>query len=656
MKVKKQFLIAMSICIILSILYVVLYSAQGNTTAYLTKININKHETIDLYNREHKDTKKFDDYPANEDIFLDTQIDKYVYSFVLSPNSKIFRKNFIYNIYPDFYNLHEDIEYAYMNTHGDKYGNLVSIQKIAEDSIGPVAIMRSMNDEVLSWLLISFVIVVFVCVVMPICVSKTQDYINKIYVNKNICNQYTKIQAFTPPPPVYPYLFILYVILLSLFLVVQYGMVSLDGDNWLMSSVYDSFYMPYDTTIGWQRGRHFADLFMSLSMRPFGEMLVALGVSPIRAFNIFASFFTLVFYGMFFIGSSVFIWLCNGKQQFKTIFILVSLVFLLIINGRFDYVTTGAYIGSAGIALLVFLPILYFFMYKKVFLLSSNIYLQSGLLFFLVYMASFQTEPSTLPIFGLTLLLSFYMYWRRDNFGISCFTYYHMGLFLILVPTAFVLTMISGRGQTQVGVMEKTTLFGNMMHVFKEINAFSIFVVSVGLLYFIYLVVYCIKHAKITEILYLKIAALFVGLLGVVGFACIKVPGVWFEVMLIALVLILTLLEIANGDNIVKAWCSNFLLVGFVFCAILQNVNIFERNFIKYYNLNTQDTLISLFQHAETNNLKEIVLTPQDVETMLLSFQRLSDDERAWPNRDISAWMQRYYVRTYIPIRVSNEK
>ena len=203
MKVKKQFLIAMSICIILSILYVVLYSAQGNTTAYLTKININKHETIDLYNREHKDTKKFDDYPANEDIFLDTQIDKYVYSFVLSPNSKIFRKNFIYNIYPDFYNLHEDIEYAYMNTHGDKYGNLVSIQKIAEDSMGPVAIMRSMNDEVLSWLLISFVVVVFVCVVMPICVSKTQDYINKIYVNKNICNQYTKIQAFTPPPPPY---------------------------------------------------------------------------------------------------------------------------------------------------------------------------------------------------------------------------------------------------------------------------------------------------------------------------------------------------------------------------------------------------------------------------------------------------------------------
>ncbi|WP_281650537.1 hypothetical protein [Helicobacter bilis] len=203
MKVKKQFLIAMSICIILSILYVVLYSAQGNTTAHLIKLNLSKHETIELYNREHQDTKNVDDYYTDENIFLDTRIDKYVYSFVLSPNSKIFRKNFIYNIYPDFHNLHESIEYAYMANHGDKYGNLVSTQKIAEDSIGPVAIMRSMNDEVLSWLLISFVVVVFVCVVMPICVSKTQDYINKIYVNKNIYNQYTKIQAFTPPPPPY---------------------------------------------------------------------------------------------------------------------------------------------------------------------------------------------------------------------------------------------------------------------------------------------------------------------------------------------------------------------------------------------------------------------------------------------------------------------
>lgn len=648
MNIKRNMLFAVSICILLSILYVVLYLAQGDTTAHLIRININKHETISLYNREHKDTKRIDDYYTDQDIFLDDQIDKYVYSFTLSPDSKIFRKNFIYNIYPNFSVLGKDIEYAYMINHGDKFGNLVSTQKITENNIEAIPIIRSLNDNVLYWLFTSYVVILFVGVSIPICVNRIQNC-----VSGATCDARMGIQII--PPPLYSYLFIFYILLLGLFLITQYSMISLDGDNWLMSSVYDSFYMPYDTTIGWQRGRHFADLFISLSMRPLGEMFVVLGMSPIRAFNIFASFFTVIFYFMFFISSSLFVWLLNAKKQFRLIFVLVSLGFLLIIDGRFDYITTAAYIGSAGIALLIFLPILYFFIYKKTVLLGNNIYLQSGLLFFFVYMASFQTETSTLPIFGLTLLMLLYMYWRRSSFAIPYFIYYHMGLFLILVPLAFILTMISGRGQTQLNVVEKTTLFENMIYVFREVNMFNMCIIVIGFIYFIYLVVHWKKKREITEVVYFKITVLFVGLLGTVGFACIKVPGIWFEVMLIALVLILALLEFATCTHVVKAWCSNFLLVGFIFCAILQNVNIFERNFVKYHNLNTQDTLISLFQYAEEKGLKEIILTSKDIEAMRLSIQRLSKDEREWPNRDISAWMQRYYTRTYIPIMVNDE-
>ena len=431
-------------------------------------------------------------------------------------------------------------------------------------------------------------------------------------------------------------------------------MVSLEGDNWLMSAVYDSFYMPYNTTIGWQRGRHFADLFMSLSMRPFGEMLITLGMQPLRAFNIFASILTLLFYGIFFTACSTFLWLLNNKREFKTIFVLVSLVFLLIIDGRMDYVTTAAYIGSASIALLVWLPILYFFIYQKVFRVGSSLYLQSSILFFFVYMASFQTETSTLPIFGLTLLMSIYMYLYRKQFVVSYYTYYHMGLFLILVPIAFSLTMISGRGQTQVDVMEKTTLFDNITYVWHTINSFSSCIVIAGFIYLIYLVICCVRQRSIEQTMYFQISSLFVGLLGVIGLACIRVPGIWLEIMLIGLILSQLLLKLIQNQNALLSWCGNFVFVGFIFCAILQNINIFERNFVKYYQANTQKTLIALFQNAEKTDSKEIVLTPKDIATMNLELQSLSDDERAWPNRDISAWMKRYYIKSYIPIRVSS--
>lgn len=643
---KKNF-IALSLCVMLILIYAVLYVNQGSASAYLTKIGIDKDETLRIYNAEHADTKLADNFYRDSDIFNDLQINKYVYHFTISENSKFFKKNYIYSIYPEFQTLKMPIEYAYMKVHGDKYGNFVSKEKLKLDKLGPIQINLVMNGKIFYWLIFGLFTILFACYFLPFAISKLQSYMRKVHQNNTIV---------APPPhrSIFTYLFILYILSLSLFLISQYNMVSLEGDNWLMSAVYDSFYMPYNTTIGWQRGRHFADLFMSLSMRPFGEMLISLGMKPLHAFNIFASIFTLLFYGIFFIACSTFLWLLNNRRNFKMIFVLVSLMFLLIIDGRIDYVTTAAYIGSAGIALLVWLPILYFFIYQKVFRIGSNLYLQSSMLFFCVYMASFQTETSTLPIFGLTLLMSIYMYIFRKHFITSLYTYYHMGLVIVLVPIAFMLTMISGRGQTQIGVMEKTTFFENITYVWHSINAFSSCIVIAGFIYFLYLILCCIKNRQLETSIYFQVIALFVGLLGVIGLACIRVPGVWLEIMLIGLILSLRIVKFIQNQNALLCLCGNFIFVGFVFCAILQNVNILERNFVKYYNMNTQETLIALFQNAEKNQVKEIVLTPKDIAQMSLGLQSLSDDWRAWPNRDISAWMKRYYVKTYIPISVSS--
>lgn len=219
---KKRLFLALSLCSVLILIYIVLYAGQGQGTASLTKIGIDRDETLKLYNSWHADTKLSNSFYSDEDIFKDSQIKKYVYHFTLSANSRIFRKNYIYNIYPEFNTMQNPIEYAYMQIHGDKYGSLVSSEKLKLDNIGPISINLVMNNKIFYWLIFGIFAILFICYVVPFVLRKIQlaminilqPTLNKLQplISKNI-GQSSTMTMIAPPPTEAPFhIYLLYIL------------------------------------------------------------------------------------------------------------------------------------------------------------------------------------------------------------------------------------------------------------------------------------------------------------------------------------------------------------------------------------------------------------------------------------------------------------
>lgn len=95
-----------------------------------------------------------------------------------------------------------------MINHGDKFGNLVSTQKITENNIEAIPIIRSLNDNVLYWLFTSYIVILFVGVSIPICVNRIQNC-----VSGATCDARMGIQIIPPPPPLFISFYFLYFVI-----------------------------------------------------------------------------------------------------------------------------------------------------------------------------------------------------------------------------------------------------------------------------------------------------------------------------------------------------------------------------------------------------------------------------------------------------------
>ncbi len=440
---------------------------------------------------------------------------------------------------------------------------------------------------------------------------------------------------------------ILYSIAIMLLIVANQSLAIMQYDDWVYSVDYNSFYHLTTTSFGWQRGRHIGDILMSISMRPFGEFLIAFGVDALNAFRIVSSFFSVVFYFLTFFACSLLLWFLNDKKDFKIIFITISLFILYMTIDYIEFVPKAAYIFTAGISVSVFLPLLYYFLFEKEIRFSKNVYFHFGILFLFVYFCAFGLEMTSLGIFGLcSFMLLYYLFIEKilllkNRHKINLSIFYYFALFIFMIPSAFIMTILSGRGQRQQEVLVDSSIFENIFNnitLLVHNNRLFLPIVLFGILLLIYLSFRL--FSGVSKKYFIMFAMIIVGIIGIIGFCAINVPyTTWMLLGFIFFALFVLLLECKDSNNKFIAFISSLFMIIFVVNLGLSLINKYEEVFNKYYPYRESSrNLINLFVEANKNKQKEIILDSKTLKENKLELIYFTYHL----NKAISSWILRY--------------
>ncbi|MWV71833.1 hypothetical protein DCO59_05580 [Helicobacter saguini] len=453
--------------------------------------------------------------------------------------------------------------------------------------------------------------------------------------------------------------FYAYIIFLAL-LCLSFGAIMFPfGDDFLYTSNASVFYSPTNfahafTPILWQRGRHIADILMALSLRPFGEILISFGLSVTIAYKIVASFFVCVFYFLAFISYSLLVYFLNGKKDFRIIFIFTSLIIICIFH-RADYINFAAYLGSAGLSMLVFLPILHYFLFNVEYRYSADSTINIPLTLLFVYFASFQIEPSSLIVFGLCVFIA--LYYIATRFYKNINMWFYIISFIVLVPLSVAMTTFSGRGRTQREMIADFSYLDSMItyirafiknYYFLHINQLLVAAIIICFGIFIYILI----KRKIAKILYIQFALLTIGIVGMLGFAAIRVPGIYFPCIIILLTLFSFVLAFRYSRIFIIRLIINTFLISGVAALICDSISVYESEFKRLSPYKDSiNNLILLYKNAEEKGLDKLIITPQDIQKYHLQMQNITTDSKSFSNSTISSWMQYYgFTTKYIKI------
>ena len=653
LKIYIPFVIIISIAlIILQIL------GSKKRVGYLTDFNLNIDRTLELNNlndirEEFTIGGKSDEEGIKNYIFTNENITNYIYHFRIRYYDKTFRNNDIYGVYVDLSNLPDYMKNAEMDEGGSPYGNFISDKKEIEEKIDDINYILKIK--------INFIIILAVIILAILCIYLLSPYLIEIAniliendFNDNNLNFTNKILNIA----FYIILFLILIIILS-----SQFIIPIQGDDWVYSSNYPLYNIFKFSGSFWQRGRHFADMLMSLPMFPFGNILVSFGIEPFYALKILKAIFSLIYYCILSISLSFFIWILNNKRNHKIIFLTILCYIVLISNSSDLYYTNvAAYIGTAGISLLIWLPMLYYFIYEKEFILGRNKILYYSIFTYLIYFATFTIEPTSLTISGLSLFILIYyinidkkIFAENHSSKPKKYIIFFLILFIISTVIAFLLTLFSGRGQIQIKIVNNSSLINNIINAFADFGIFEKFLILFAVIYIIFLISKFIKLKKISKIDYIYFSVLFVALLGIFGFSAIKLKthNILLEFLLIFLVLLLKLLENINKKTVLSV-ISYFIIIGAIVIMGMQVYvdynSLMQNKFHEDYKSDYK--LLQLFIEADKLGNREIILNKDDIKNYKLEIQQIANDSSKQFNRDISFWMYQYgYTKKLIKIR-----
>ncbi|RDU71019.1 hypothetical protein CQA66_07335 [Helicobacter aurati] len=615
---------------------------QNNTDSLYQKISLWSHTLQDV----SKDIEK-------QALYNNSDIKIYSYRFKFIEMNKFFRHSDIFQIVPNYQSMPVFIRATYSDKH-TQFGIFTSFQKLDLESLNIAHIPYTLKlrykfiIHVIIILLVLGMFAVFFTfyTLMPLRIDSAK------FIQKDL--QSPLLETFISSS-----LFALYCIFIALLIVSSSVLFSIYDDDWSYAHAHRVFYQPYEI-IGnfWSRGRHFVDILVSLHMRPLGQFFVSFGFSPLRVQEFFSAFFNLIFYFLLFISVSLLVWILNHRENFQKIFVVSSLCCLYCFSYIAHYNTVAAYVGTAGFSLLYFLPIAYFFLYNKEFYIIRPSISGYCVLFFLAYAACFVTETSSLPIFGLSLfILAYYFIKYRENVSLAHAIFLRIIFIIILVPLAFILTLLSGRGRAQIEGTHDTSLLDSIINGFSNNPTLNKWIIIISVLYLIVLFYKILRNKLANKQEYFIFSLLVTGLLGNIGFSAIRVNVVSFETILLFIALFATVLQLNKHHNVTIRFISHFAVISLIVCLSLQAISQYQSHFSQYANRSAQQNLIVLLQEAERKGLDRLTLTKEEALANKLELLGLNDNAKSFHNKSITEWMYYYgYTTKPIPIQIIDDE
>ncbi|AGA66889.1 hypothetical protein BPP43_08470 [Brachyspira pilosicoli P43/6/78] len=466
-------------------------------------------------------------------------------------------------------------------------------------------------------------------------------------------------------------LFIIYIIILA-FIIFSINFVNgPNNDVFWCATNYDIFYNIYDFKgYFWQRGRHFADMLIVLSMRPFGTILINIfNIDPFKSLMLSKALFSVFYTFLTTFSVSLFVWTINNKKKYKLIFLLVSLYICNYTNIAY-YVTLACYVGGFGFSMLVFYPMIYYFVYGKEILLFKNKNMHYMLYFLFLYFSTFSMEPTSTTLAGFSFFIILYLFIRNTNLFFDNNNRKPNFYILFILLSTIVLTLISfsltaffsGRGKWQSQRISNTTIMDSIINKFSSLSIFNKILILLGILYLVYLLFILLKSKKIIKENYIYFSISFTALFLILFFYSIDAPTIYAQLILLFTLLIIILLKNTNNKNIIFSLLSNFILFFLIFTMSL-NLLKYHDNIMENSKTTFRDwsIVLQIYKDAYNNNLDEIVINKDDIERLKLGtiFYKppkkgygYDDDPNTHYNIMLSEFMQRYYINKYIPIIV----
>lgn len=566
----------------------------------------------------------------------------------------------------------EDISYSLVAKFDDKvFFTSDKELDIQNESINVVYNLKLNILFILFIIFLALLIVIFIC--LNNIVELLKELKNSIFIlfNELKDNNTESLIGENYIKKISNILFIVYIVLFS-FIVFSVNIRSLlvyIQDTLNYGTYYNSLYNIYDFKgYFWQRGRHFADILMSLNMRPFGNILITVfNIDPFHSLMISKSLFTVFYVLLATFSLSYFLFIINNKKNYKLFFIIISL-YIFNYSPINDYINITAYIGSFGVSMLIFLPMIYYFIFGKEFIVIKNKNMNYILYLLLLYFATFSMEPTSTALAGLSFFIILYLFIKNtaiflDDNNKNKPNFYILFILLstiILTITSFLLTaFFSGRGDWQSERIESIGIVRSILMKFEALVMFNKVIIVLGILFLIYFIVKIYLDKKILKNYYVYCTCLFTSLFLILFYFSIDTDKIWSLLLLLFGSLVSIIVNNIYSKKIFLSLLSSFILMFFIFSMSVKLLNNYD-NFIKKEPFIMRDfaIIIDIYKNAKENNVDEIIITQEDIENLELQRYFFKDtysfDENPSNifNASLSQFMQRYYIDKYIPIKV----